>query len=31
MRSTEDALYAVTVLLSKALDKGEKALSIFLD
>jgi len=30
-RSTEDALYAVTTFISKALDKGDKALGIFLD
>lgn len=30
-RSTEDALYEVTGFLSRALDKGEKVLSIVLD
>jgi len=30
-RSTEDALYSVTKFLSNALDKGDKALAIFLD
>lgn len=30
-RSSENALYTVTGFLSKALDKGGKALSIFLD